>query len=61
MVRWLSGNWIWLVAVGGMLWMHLGMHGGHGGQTQTEGGDGEGGVAEGFEVHRRKIATNDTN
>lgn len=26
MVRWLSANWIWLVVVGGMLWMHLGMH-----------------------------------
>jgi len=31
MVRWLSANWIWLVVVGGMLWMHLGMHRGHGG------------------------------
>lgn len=30
-VRWLSSNWIWLVVVGGMLWMHLGMHRGHGG------------------------------
>ena len=29
MVRWLSDNWVWLVVVGGMLWMHLG-HGGHG-------------------------------
>lgn len=36
MVRWLSANWIWLVVVGGMLWMHLSMHrghGGHGGQS----------------------------
>lgn len=30
-MRWLSANWIWLVVVGGMLWMHLGMHRGHGG------------------------------
>jgi len=30
-MRWLSSNWIWLVVVGGMLWMHLGMHRGHGG------------------------------
>ena len=30
-MNWLSGNWIWLVLVGGMLWMHLGMHHGHGG------------------------------
>lgn len=31
MLRWLSANWIWVVVVGGMLWMHLGMHRGHGG------------------------------
>mgnify|MGYP000244588224 CR=1 FL=1 len=31
MVRWLSANWIWVVLIGGMLWMHLGMHRGHGG------------------------------
>lgn len=30
-MRWLGANWIWLVVVGGMLWMHLGMHRGHGG------------------------------
>ena len=30
-MRWLSANWIWVVVVGGMLWMHLGMHRGHGG------------------------------
>jgi len=30
-MRWLSANWIWMVVVGGMLWMHLGMHRGHGG------------------------------
>lgn len=30
MLRWLSANWIWVVVVGGMLWMHRG-HGGHGG------------------------------
>lgn len=28
---WLGANWIWIVVVGGMLWMHLGMHRGHGG------------------------------
>ena len=31
MVRWLSANWIWVIVIGGMLWMHLGMHRGHGG------------------------------
>ena len=25
-MSWLSSNWIWLVLVGGMLWMHLGTH-----------------------------------
>lgn len=30
-MRWLSANWIWVVVVGGMLWMHFGMHRGHGG------------------------------
>ena len=32
-MSWLSSNWIWLVLVGGMLWMHLGMHRGHGGHS----------------------------
>lgn len=31
MLNFLSSNWIWIVLVGGMLWMHLG-HGGHGGR-----------------------------
>ena len=30
-MRWLSANWIWVVVVGGMLWMHFGMHRGHAG------------------------------
>lgn len=30
-MNWLSSNWIWMVLVGGMLWMHRGMHRGHGG------------------------------
>jgi len=32
-MRWLSANWIWVVLIGAMLWMHLrhgAMHGGHG-------------------------------
>jgi hypothetical protein len=37
-MRWLSANWIWVVVIGGMLWMHLGMHRGHGGH----GGHGRG-------------------
>ena len=28
---WLSGNWIWVVLIVGMLGMHLFAHGGHGG------------------------------
>ena len=30
MLNLLSSNWIWILLVGGMLWMHFG-HGGHGG------------------------------
>lgn len=37
-MRWLSANWLWLVVVGGMLWMHLGMHRGHGGGHGGHGG-----------------------
>ncbi len=36
-MRWLSANWIWVVAIGGMLWMHLGMHRGHGGHSGHSG------------------------
>ena len=28
-MRWLSANWIWIVVIGGMLWMHFGMHRNH--------------------------------
>ena len=42
MVRWLSGNWIWLVFIGAMLWMHLGMHGRHGHGTKQGHGHGAG-------------------
>ena len=30
MLEFLSANWIWILLIGGMLFMHLG-HGGHGG------------------------------
>ena len=48
---WLSGNWLWIVLIGGMLFMHLrhgghgGMHGGHGGQARDEHGDHDHGAA----------------
>ena len=45
MVRWLSANWIWVVVVGGMLWMHLGMHRGHGGHGGRGGHGGNSGHA----------------
>lgn len=35
---WLSANWLWLIVIGGMLWMHLGMHRGHGGGHGGHGG-----------------------
>ena len=39
-MRWLSANWIGIVVIGGMLWMHFGMHRGHGGHG-GHGGDGQ--------------------
>ncbi len=40
MIRWLSANWVWLLVVGAMLWMHLGMHHRHGGHSRhAHGGD----------------------
>jgi hypothetical protein len=30
-MNWLSANWIWVLLIGGMLAMHLGMHRGHDG------------------------------
>ncbi len=35
-MKWLSSNWIWLALIGGMLWMHLGMHRGHGGRSRSQ-------------------------
>lgn len=35
-MNWLNGNWIWLLLVGGVLWMHLGMHRGHGGHSTSD-------------------------
>lgn len=32
-MNWLSNNWIWILLIGGMLWMHLGMHRSHGGHS----------------------------
>ncbi len=28
---WVRDNWFWIVVIGFFLWMHLGMHRGHGG------------------------------
>ena len=39
-MSWLNSNWIWLLLIGGLLWMHLGMHrahgGGHGGHSMGQ-------------------------
>ena len=37
---WLSANWIWILLIAFMLWMHLGMHRGHGGHRGCGGGHG---------------------
>lgn len=36
----LSANWLWILLIGGMLWMHLG-HGGHGGHGRRHEGRAE--------------------
>lgn len=38
---WLTENWLWIVFGAVFLWMHLRMHGGHGG-CGAHGGDGGG-------------------
>ena len=40
-MRWLASNWVFILLVVGMAWMHLG-HGGHGGGHQTTPGAGRG-------------------
>lgn len=42
MWEFLGGNWLWILLVAGMLWMHLG-HGGHGGHGGSGGHGGQGG------------------
>ena len=45
MLEFLSSNWLWILLIGGMLFMHLGHggHGGHGGGTGQAGHAGHGG------------------
>lgn len=40
MLDFLSANWVWILLVGGMLYMHLGHRGGHGGHGGGGGHDG---------------------
>ena len=42
MLEFLSNNWLWILLIGGMLFMHLG-HGGHGGSGGQSGHTGHGG------------------
>ena len=49
-MRWLSANWIWIVAIGGMVWMHLGMHRGHGGHGRSPQPEQQG-ISAGHERH----------
>jgi len=42
MLEFLSGNWLWILLIGGMMFMHLG-HGGHGGGSGEAGHAGHGG------------------
>ena len=47
MFQFLNSNWVWILLIGGMLFMHLG-HGGHGGHG---GGGGCGGHQHGSHQH----------
>lgn len=47
MLDFLSANWLWILLIGGMLYMHLG-HGGHGGHG---GCGGHGGHAHSNDQH----------
>ena len=42
MLEFLSSNWLWILLIGGMVFMHLG-HGGHGGGSGQAGHGGCGG------------------
>ena len=42
MLEFLSNNWLWILLIGGMMFMHLG-HGGHGGHGGGGGGSGQAG------------------
>ena len=42
MLEFLSSNWLWILLIGGMVFMHLG-HGGHGGHGGQGGGSGQAG------------------
>ena len=42
MLEYLSSNWLWILLIGGMVFMHLG-HGGHGGHGGQGGGSGQAG------------------
>lgn len=50
MLDFIATNWIWILLIGGMLFMHLGGHGGHGGHG---GKDAEDPVAQPSGEHRR--------
>lgn len=57
-MNWFSSNWIWLLLVGGMLWMHFGMHRGHrghGGNSMSEQPP-----RSGHEAHDQKTSPVDT-
>ena len=62
-MRWFASNWIWIVVIAAMLWMHLGhgMHGGghgtrgHGDDKQAHGGhDGRPGTPTGDRTPSRR-------
>lgn len=48
MIGFLTANWVWILLVGAMLWMHLGHggHSGHGGHGGCGGGHQNGGTAQ---------------
>ena len=54
MITFLSANWLWIVLIGGMLFMHLG-HGGHG----SGGGCGHAGHGGHGDAHKPSTTADD--
>ena len=63
MLDFLSNNWVWILLIGGMLFMHLGHgggHGGHGGEGGSRSGHAGCGAGHQHSGHRQTDAGQET-